>query len=99
MKQTKPHPSKAASDENAALHLAMMQMVDAQLQHNSPPETKKTYERLMKGGFTDAQAREMLATAMAKEISQILNITVSRVSQIHSKIINSLKLKLAEYNA
>ncbi len=34
-----------------------------------------------------------------KEISQILNVTVSRVSQIHSKIINSLKLKLAEYNA
>lgn len=33
-----------------------------------------------------------------KEISQILNVTVSRVSQIHSKIINSLKLKLAEYN-
>lgn len=34
-----------------------------------------------------------------KEISQILNVTVSRVSQIHSKIINSLKLRLAEYNA
>ena len=34
-----------------------------------------------------------------KEISQILNVTVSRVSQIHSKIINSLKFKLAEYNA
>mgnify|MGYP001598647596 FL=1 len=34
-----------------------------------------------------------------KEISQILNVTVSRVSQIHSKIINSLKLKLDEYNA
>lgn len=34
-----------------------------------------------------------------KEISQILNVTVSRVSQIHSKIINSLKLKLVDYNA
>lgn len=34
-----------------------------------------------------------------KEISQVLNITVSRVSQIHSRILNSLKLKLAEYNA
>ena len=34
-----------------------------------------------------------------KEISQILNVTVSRVSQIHSKIISSLKLKLADYNA
>jgi len=29
-----------------------------------------------------------------KEIAQVLNITVSRVSQIHSKIINELKLKL-----
>lgn len=34
-----------------------------------------------------------------KEIAQVLNITVSRVSQIHSKILNSLKLRLAEYNA
>jgi len=33
-----------------------------------------------------------------KEIAQVLNITVSRVSQIHSKIISALKLKLAEYN-
>jgi RNA polymerase sigma factor for flagellar operon FliA len=34
-----------------------------------------------------------------KEIAQVLNVTVSRVSQIHSKIISSLKIKLAEYNA
>jgi RNA polymerase sigma factor FliA len=34
-----------------------------------------------------------------KEIAQVLSITVSRVSQIHSRILNSLKLKLAEYNA
>ncbi|TSC51939.1 MAG: RNA polymerase, sigma 28 subunit, FliA/WhiG subfamily [Parcubacteria group bacterium LiPW_41] len=34
-----------------------------------------------------------------KEIAQVLSITVARVSQIHSKILNSLKLKLAEYNA
>lgn len=34
-----------------------------------------------------------------KEIAQVLNITVSRVSQIHSQILNSLKLKLAEYNS
>jgi RNA polymerase sigma factor FliA len=34
-----------------------------------------------------------------KEIAQVLSITVSRVSQIHSRILNSLKLRLAEYNA
>lgn len=72
MKRAKPQPNKATSGENAALQMAMMQMVDAQLQHNSPPETKTTYERLMKEGYSDAQARKMLATAMAKEISQIL---------------------------
>lgn len=31
-----------------------------------------------------------------KEIAQVLNITVSRVSQIHSKIIHELKLKLVK---
>ena len=34
-----------------------------------------------------------------KEIAQVLSVTVSRVSQIHSRILNSLKLRLAEYNA
>ncbi|KAF0160140.1 MAG: RNA polymerase sigma factor for flagellar operon FliA [Ignavibacteria bacterium] len=34
-----------------------------------------------------------------KDIAQVLSITVSRVSQIHSRILNSLKLKLAKYNA
>lgn len=34
-----------------------------------------------------------------KEIAQVLNITVSRVSQIHSRILNALKQRLAEYNA
>lgn len=33
-----------------------------------------------------------------KEIAQVLSITISRVSQIHSRILNSLKLRLAEYN-
>lgn len=33
-----------------------------------------------------------------KEIAQVLNITVSRVSQIHSQVIDTLKQKLANYN-
>ncbi|MEJ5350750.1 MAG: sigma-70 family RNA polymerase sigma factor [Melioribacteraceae bacterium] len=33
-----------------------------------------------------------------QEIAKVLNITVSRVSQLHSKIIKSLKQKLALYN-
>ncbi|MEW6194123.1 MAG: sigma-70 family RNA polymerase sigma factor [Bacteroidota bacterium] len=33
-----------------------------------------------------------------QEIAKLLNITVSRVSQLHSKIIKSLKQKLALYN-
>ncbi len=33
-----------------------------------------------------------------KEIARVLNITVSRVSQMHTGMIKSLKLKLAEYN-
>lgn len=34
-----------------------------------------------------------------KEIAQVLNITVSRVSQIHSRVLNTLKQNLAKYNA
>ena len=34
-----------------------------------------------------------------QEISQVLNITVSRISQIHSKIIKTLKTKLMYINA
>ena len=34
-----------------------------------------------------------------QEIAKLLNITVSRVSQLHSKIIKSLKQKLVLYHA
>lgn len=34
-----------------------------------------------------------------REISEVLNITVSRISQIHSRILESLKEKLEEVNA
>lgn len=34
-----------------------------------------------------------------KEIAQVLNITISRVSQIHSRVLNTLKQNLAKYNA
>ncbi len=33
------------------------------------------------------------------EIAKVLNITVSRISQVHSRILNSLKQRLAEYHA
>ncbi|MCM2339426.1 MAG: sigma-70 family RNA polymerase sigma factor [Burkholderiales bacterium] len=33
-----------------------------------------------------------------KDIAQVLSITISRVSQLHSRILNKLKLKLSSYN-
>jgi RNA polymerase sigma factor for flagellar operon FliA len=67
-------------------------------------EKNEAKELLMKA-IKDLDERDRLIISLYyfenlnyKEISKMLNITVSRVSQVHSRIIDTLKLKLAYIN-
>lgn len=73
-----------------------------------PDETldKNEAKELLVGAIKELEERDRLVLTLYyyenlnyKEIAQVLNITVSRVSQIHSKIIQELKFKLVrQYN-
>ena len=45
-----------------------MEVVDNQLRDNDPPETRQTYERLLKEGFSDEEARTLIAQVVTYEI-------------------------------
>ncbi|MCS7052182.1 MAG: sigma-70 family RNA polymerase sigma factor [Ignavibacterium sp.] len=67
-------------------------------------EEKEMKELLVKA-IKDLNERERLIISLYyyenlnyQEIAELMNITVSRVSQIHSRILNNLKSKLLVYN-
>jgi hypothetical protein len=57
-------------DDNHNLYLrdSFLEVVDNQLRENSPPETKETYERLLKEGHTKENAKILIASVVATEI-------------------------------
>lgn len=48
-------------EENEILREQLFEIVNNQLKANDPPETKITYDRLIKEGFDDYQAKQMIA--------------------------------------
>lgn len=46
----------------------ILQVVDSQLKSNELPETKQTYDRLLKSGITDENARLYIGQCVAIEI-------------------------------
>lgn len=55
-----------------ALRTTLLEVVDNQLREENPPETKQTYERLLRDGYTDEAARKLIAAVVSREIFDIL---------------------------
>lgn len=50
----------------------IFEIIENQLRDNNPPETKATYDRLIKRGFDDLQTRQMIAQCLVVEIFDAL---------------------------
>ena len=50
----------------------VIKAVKKQIDVNTPPETKQTYERLIGEGYAEAEAHEMLAYALTAELFAVL---------------------------
>ena len=59
-------------NHNPRLKAAILETVENQLTSGDPPETKKTLARLVREGFSDADARVLLGQAVAVEIYCVL---------------------------
>lgn len=51
---------------------AILEVVDNQLRDNTPPETRKTYQRLLQEGFSDKEARKLIGAVVSSEIFEVL---------------------------
>ena len=51
---------------------AIMRVVEAQLRDNDPPEVRRTLARLQKEGFSELDAKKLIRSVAAVEISNIM---------------------------
>ena len=61
-----------SEDFNPHLHAAVLEVVENQLAGNDPPETKKTYERLIREGHSDEDAKMLIGSVIAAEVFYIM---------------------------
>jgi hypothetical protein len=59
-------------EHNPILKAVYLEAVDTQLRDNNPPETRQTLERLQREGFSDKDAKVLIASAIAAESYYIL---------------------------
>jgi len=57
---------------NPALTAAILDVVDTQLRENTPPETRQTFERLLRAGYAPEDARRLIGNVVAQEIYHVL---------------------------
>ena len=56
------------------LRKQIFEIIKNQLRDNNPPETKATYERLIKNGFDDFQTRQMIGQCLAVELFDVIKL-------------------------
>jgi hypothetical protein len=54
------------------LNQAIMEVVENQLHDGNPPETKKTFERLLEKGIKEQEAKRLIACVVVSEIYDVL---------------------------
>lgn len=50
----------------------IFEIIKNQLRNNDPPETKITYDRLIKNGFDDFQTRQLIGQCLAVELFDVM---------------------------
>ncbi len=57
---------------NAHLKAAILEVVDNQIRANNPPETGSTLKRLIKEGYSEKEAKELIGCIVTSEIFDIM---------------------------
>jgi hypothetical protein len=57
---------------NPRLRAAFLEAVENQLRDNEPQESRQTYERLLREGDSEAEAKDLIGAAIAAETYYIL---------------------------
>jgi len=57
---------------NPHLKAAIMEVVENQIRDNSPPETLQTYQRLIREGHSEEEAKRLLGCVVSSEKFEVL---------------------------
>lgn len=57
---------------NPHLKVAILEVVDNQIRNNDPPETKQTFNRLMKEGHSKKEAMRLIGCVVSSEIFDVM---------------------------
>lgn len=57
---------------NPRIKALILEVVANQMRENDPPETKQTYERLIREGHADEEVRRLIGCVIAIEVFDIL---------------------------
>ena len=57
---------------NPELQAAILEAVENQLEADDPPETRMTYERLLREGHSEEAARKFIGCVVASEVFEVM---------------------------
>lgn len=57
---------------NETLMEQIFEIINTQIQKNDPPETKATFDRLLKQGYDDFHTRQLIGQCLAVELFGVL---------------------------
>lgn len=76
-------------ESDAELRAAYLEVVENQLRKNEPPETRKTFDRLCTEGFTEKNAKILIASVIAFETFQTMKYNTTFD---HERFVRNLNL-------
>ncbi len=76
-----------STDFNPHLRAAILEAVENQITNDNPPETRQTYERLLREGRSEHDAKVLIANVVAVEIFEVVN---SREPYNHQRFVQAL---------
>jgi Domain of unknown function (DUF1841) len=62
-----------SDDFNPHLRAAILEAVQNQITNNNPPETRQTYERLLREGKSEDDAKVLIASVVIVEIFEVVS--------------------------
>ena len=59
---------------NKILHDQILEIIENQIKQNDPPETKQTFERLIKSGISRMNAKKYIGQCITMELFKIMKL-------------------------
>ena len=76
--------------ENQQLRKAILEVINNQIRGNDPPETKQTFVRLKKEGFSEEETLKLIGYVVASEVFTVLKESRSYDKKKYISALNAL---------